>query len=258
MTREYHVVEEIVREAGNYIKGKFEKDVTINFKGKIDLVTEVDRRSEEIITRGIKRAFPGDVILAEESGRTREGTSDRLWLVDPLDGTTNFAHAYPFVAVSVALQVKEEVIYGVVYDPLREEFFRAELLAEATLNGVPIHSSRNADLSTSLLSTGFPYDIQENHEGYMETLERILMHTQGIRRDGSAALDLCYVASGRCDGFYERKLQPWDTAAGKLIVEESGGRVTTFRGGPYSIYGDEILATNGLIHDAVIRILNGK
>ncbi|OGF97728.1 MAG: hypothetical protein A2Z06_02230 [Candidatus Glassbacteria bacterium RBG_16_58_8] len=249
------VVRETVLEAGEAIRRKFGKRVEIDFKGAIDLVTEVDRRSEEIIVSALRKAFPRDDILAEEGGSRKGGGSDRIWLVDPLDGTTNFAHGYPFISISVALEAAGEIRYGVVYDPLRDEYFEAEKGEGSSLNGRPIRVSEADDLRACLFSTGFPYDIQEHPEGHMEPLVRILMASQGIRRDGSAALDLCYVACGRFDGFYERKLAPWDTAAGVRIGEEAGGKVTSFGGGAYSIHDKEILATNGRIHEAAVKIL---
>jgi len=256
MNKTSEIVEAIVLETGDYIKREFGKRVDIDFKGEIDLVTEIDRESEEMITRTLLESFPRDDLLAEETGRRMKGKSSRLWLIDPLDGTTNFAHGYPFISISLALEIDGEITFAVVYNPLLGEYFKAEKGHGATLNKSDIHVSENNELRRCLISTGFPYDIQEHPEGHMETLGRILMATQGIRRDGSAALDLCYVACGRFDGFYERKLAPWDTAAGKLIVEEAGGRISTFQGDAYSIYDNEILATNGVIHNEVIEVLN--
>ncbi len=257
MNNEREIVERVVLEAGRLIKEKFGRAVFVDFKGEIDLVTEVDRESEAMITRALQEAFPRDDILGEETGSSAKGRGDRRWLVDPLDGTTNFAHAYPFVSVSVALEAGGEIILGVVYDPLRDELFTAERGKGASLNGEEIAVSKTGELGACLVATGFPYDIKKSPEGHMEDLGRILAATQGIIRDGSAALDLCYVATGRFDGYYERKLSPWDTAAGKLIVEEAGGRVTDFAGGRYSHYGKEILATNGRVHEAISRLLTG-
>jgi myo-inositol-1(or 4)-monophosphatase len=255
MQNEREIVEGVVLEAGSYIREKFGGAISVDLKGEINLVTDVDRESEAIITNVLRKAFPRDDILAEETGASTKGQNNRRWLVDPLDGTTNFAHAYPFVSVSVALEADGDICLGVVYDPLREELFTAENGQRAKLNGAEISVSENRNLGSCLISTGFPYDIKEHPEGHMEDLGRILAATQGIIRDGSAALDLCYVACGRFDGYYERKLSPWDTAAGKLIVKEAGGKVSDFSGGPYSVYGKEILATNGLIHEALSEIL---
>ncbi len=250
------IVRNIVLEAGKYVRSEMGKETTIDFKGEIDLVTDVDRKSEEMISRVLQEAFPGDDLLAEETGARNARKSSRRWLIDPLDGTTNFAHGYPFLAITVALESENEIVFGVVYDPIREEYFEAEKGAGATLNGKPIHVSNVGELNKCLFATGFPYDIKEHPEGHIERLGRVLMAGQGIRRDGSAALDLCYVASGRIDAFYEMNLAPWDTAAGTLLVEEAGGKVTTFRGEPYSVYEREIAATNGRIHDEVVDILN--
>lgn len=257
MDRTKEIVEDVVLEAGDYINREFGKRIDIEHKGKIDLVTNVDLQSEEMITRALQEAFPEDDLLAEERGFQRKGKSSRLWLVDPLDGTTNFAHGFPFVSISVALEIDGTIVFAVVYNPVIGEYFEAEKDKGATLNKETIHVSENAELQGCLFSTGFPYDIQEHPEGHMERLGRVLMTTQGIRRGGSAAIDLCYVACGRFDAFYEKKLAPWDTAAGKLVVEEAGGRISTFGGDAYTIYGREILATNGLIHEKTIEILKG-
>ncbi len=255
-TRE--IVKDIVLEAGEYVRGEIGRHWSIDFKGEIDLVTDVDRKSEEMITRVLQEAFPGDELLAEESGSRKTKRSSRRWLIDPLDGTTNFAHGYPFLSITVALESENEIVFGVVYDPIRDEYFEAEKKSGATLNGKPIRVSNIGELNKFLFATGFPYDIKEHPEGHLERLGRVLMAGQGIRRDGSAALDLCYVACGRVDAFYERNLAPWDTAAGILLVEEAGGKVTTFRGESYSIYDREIAATNGRIHEEVIHILNDE
>jgi myo-inositol-1(or 4)-monophosphatase len=255
MQRTREIVESVVREAGRYIRGRFGRLHDVDYKGETDLVTEVDRRSEAMIRRVIEREFPADSILAEESG-IREGEgSGRRWIVDPLDGTTNFAHAYPFIAISVALEEAGRIVYGVVYDPLRDELFSAGRDRGATMNGGKIRVSPTREIGAGLIATGFPYDFRKRPDHHVEDLGRILRHVRGIRRDGSAALDLCYVACGRFDGFYERKLAPWDTAAGMLIVREAGGRVTTIAGGDYSIDPPEILATNGRIHEAMVDIL---
>ena len=257
MEKTREIVKAIVLEAGELVKGAIGKVTNVGYKGEIDLVTDVDRKSEEMISGALREAFPTDDLLAEEGGIRRAARSKRRWLIDPLDGTTNFVHGYPFLSITVALESADEILFGVVYDPLMNEYFEAEKGAGATLNGDPIHVSTRDDIDHCLFATGFPYDIREHPEGHLERLRRVLMAGRGIRRDGSAALDLCYVAAGRIDAYYENKLAPWDTAAGRLMVEEAGGRVTTFRGEPYSIYGGEILATNGRIHDGVIDILEG-
>jgi myo-inositol-1(or 4)-monophosphatase len=255
MDKTREIVESAVRKSGAFVRNEFGNHHTIDFKGEIHLVTEVDLRSEEMIREVLETSFPEDDILAEESGIHKRFRSGRRWLVDPLDGTTNFAHGYPFFAVSVALEVDGEIVYGVVFDPMNEELFSAEKANGGALNGNPIRVSPTDAIGISLIATGFPYDIHDYPQHHVEDLGRVLHHAQGIRRDGSAALDLCYVACGRFDGFYERKLAPWDTAAGKLIVEEAGGRVTRLGGETHSIYDNEILATNGRIHEELIRIL---
>ncbi len=257
MKMEKEIVKEVVLKAGAFVKERFGNANSVDFKGDIDLVTDVDRGSEEMIKEEVERTFPDDDILAEESGTIQRNLTSRKWLIDPLDGTTNFTHGYPCVSISIALEEAGEIILGVVHDPISGEYFEAEKGKGATLNGEIIRVSRTRTTGESLIATGFPYDIREFPEGHMETLERILMATQGIRRDGSAAIDLCHVACGRLDGFYERKLAPWDTAAGILIVREAGGKVTSFSEDRYSIHDKEILASNGVIHGDLSEILTG-
>jgi myo-inositol-1(or 4)-monophosphatase len=224
-------------------------------KGRIDLVTEYDRRSEAFLLAEIGRRFPGHAVLAEESG-AHEGAAVR-WLVDPLDGTTNFAHNYPFFAVSIAAEAAGALAAGVVFDPVRDELFAASAGQGATLNGTPIHVSAIERVQDALLVTGFPYDVRERPEPYLDHFRAFLTRAQGVRRDGSAALNLCYLAMGRFDGFWEWKLAPWDMAAGVLILRESGGLVTRFDGAPFRLDGHEILATNGLLHDQMQGLLEG-
>lgn len=227
----------------------------IEHKGAIDLVTEVDLASEKLIREAISTYYPRHEILAEEGGLT-ESKSEYRWIVDPLDGTTNYAHGYPMFCVSIALERGGETILGVVYDPMREELFSAEPGAGAALNNRAIRVSRTDQLMQSILSTGFPYDIRTSKLTNLDHWANFAMNAQALRRDGAAALDLCYVACGRFDGFWELSLSPWDTAAGALIVTEAGGRVTDFRGGRFSNYKPEVVASNGLIQDRMIEVLS--
>jgi len=244
------------RWAGEVLREGFGREHEFSLKSsRVDLVTEYDRRAEEVIIEVIRERFPDHGLLAEESpGLARE--AEYRWIIDPLDGTTNYAHNYPIFALSIALERAGEVILGLVYGPILDELFLAERGRGATLNGERIHVSRTAELSQALLATGFPYDLERiglNLRHFANFIHR----AQGVRRDGSAALNLCYLACGRLDGFWEMDLKPWDVAAGALIVAEAGGRVSDFSGGELEIYGNEILASNGLIHAEMIRVLRG-
>lgn len=224
-------------------------------KGRIDLVTEADLASEKAIIETIRAHFPHHGILAEESGR-RDGDGLATWIIDPLDGTTNFAHNLPVFAVSIAYAEDGQVRHGTILNPVHGELFQASLGRGATLNGRPIRVSRTARLDSALLMTGFPYDLDKTLDGVMGRLKTCLAVVQGVRRPGAAALDLCDVACGRSDGFWEERLKPWDTAAGALIVTEAGGRVTDFGGRPFLPEMPAILATNGAIHAALADLLN--
>jgi myo-inositol-1(or 4)-monophosphatase len=217
----------------------------------IDLVTEMDQRSERFIVERLLGAFPDHGVLAEEGGATR-GRSEYRWVIDPLDGTTNYAHGLPIFAVSVALEHAGVVELGVAYDPTRDECFVAERGRGAALGGEPIRVSTTPSLDGALLVTGFPYDIRTTEETNLPEYAALSVRAQAVRRLGSAVLDLCYVACGRFDGFWELALGPWDMAAGGLIVQEAGGRVTNVRGGPWRLDGPGILASNGLLHDAIL------
>mgnify|MGYP000477654363 FL=1 len=246
---------ETAREAGALLRDHFGRTVDVGYKSSpIDLVTEADLLSESFITKRIAAHYPRHAILAEESGH-QAGDSEYRWLIDPLDGTTNYAHGYPFFCVTLALEYRGEIVLGVAYDPLREELFVAERGAGATLNGRPIHVSRTETLAKGLLATGFPYTIRSQPDESLAYFGRFVKTAQAIRRDGSAVLDLCYLACGRFDGFWELGLKPWDMAAGALMVEEAGGRVTRFDGSRFRLYEPEILASNGLIHDEMIAVL---
>ena len=221
----------------------------------IDLVTEMDQRSERFIVERLLGAFPDHGVLAEEGGATR-GRSEYRWVIDPLDGTTNYAHGLPIFALSVALEHAGVVELGVAYDPTRDECFVAERGRGATLGGEPIRVSTTPSLDGALLVTGFPYDIRTTEETNLPEYAALSVRAQAVRRLGSAVLDLCYVACGRFDGFWELALGPWDMAAGGLIVQEAGGRVTNVRGGPWRLEGPGILASNGLVHDVILSGLD--
>jgi myo-inositol-1(or 4)-monophosphatase len=241
--------------AGALMRKSWLEPKEIDFKGAIDLVTSVDRESERKIVEVIRRHFPDHSICAEEETDHKGAQDEYRWIIDPLDGTTNFAHSYPQFCISIALEYHGDVIIGLVYDPLRRECFRALKGRGATLNGSPIAVSTVVKLDRALLATGFPYDRRENADYYLTFFKAFLTQSQGVRRAGAAALDLCYLACGRIDGFWELKLRPWDVAAGALIVAEAGGRLTDFSGNEFSIRGSETLASNGVIHDELLAVL---
>ena len=241
-------------ESGRLLRDSFGKSTKINYKGRIDLVTELDLRSESVIIQTIRARFPEHDILTEESDIPQSGAVHR-WIVDPLDGTTNYAHGYPFFAVSIAVESNGRVVAGVVYNPLPDELFSAAVGGGSFLNGRRIGVSDTSELDRSLLSTGFPYSIRDCPDTNIDNFSRLIMNCQGVRRDGAAALDLCHVACGRNDGFWERGLFPWDVAAGGLFVHEAGGRITDYGGGESDIHRKEILATNGLIHEQMMALL---
>jgi myo-inositol-1(or 4)-monophosphatase len=244
--------------AGEIIRASWHQPKSIDYKGAIDLVTSVDRETERSIVELIRRNFPSHSILAEEETNVESKENEYRWIIDPLDGTTNFAHGYPQVSISVALEHGGQPILGLVYDPLRRECFRAVKGQGATLNGSPIQISTVKELDKALLATGFPYDRREKADYYLSFFKAFLTRCQGIRRNGSAALDLCYAACGRIDGFWELKLRPWDTAAASLIVAEAGGTISDFSGNQFSIWGNETLASNGLIHAEMLAALKAS
>lgn len=235
---------------------KFGRITAITKKGDINLVTEADLASEALITERIRSHFPKHSILAEEAGDTVviEGEGDWKWIIDPLDGTTNYAHGYPCFCVTMALERAGEIVLGVTYDPTRDELFAAEKGRGATLNGKVIRVSETDELGNSLLVTGFPYDIKHRTD-IARHLTDFLLSSRGVRRDGSAAIDLAYVACGRFDGFWEEGLNPWDVAAGVLLIEEAGGVVSGYDGSRLSIYRPPIAASNGMIHQEMLDIL---
>ncbi len=247
------------RDAGAILRERLTRARTIDFKGTVDLVTDADRASEELIASRIRQAFPHHRLLGEEGARGAgldgHEAPEFGWVVDPLDGTTNYAHGYPHFAVSIALEHRGTVVLGVVYDPMRDELFAGERGRGATLNGTPIQVSTTDQLIRSLLATGFPYDIEQRAEN-SAIWDIFLNASQGTRRDGAAALNLCYVAAGRLDGFWERPLQPWDIAAGGLIIQEAGGTVTTYEEEPFDPYRREVIASNGQIHAAMVGVVH--
>jgi myo-inositol-1(or 4)-monophosphatase len=228
----------------------------VEYKAAVNLVTDADRAVEDCIVSAIHRSFPDHRVLAEEGGALGTNSSPYQWIIDPLDGTTNFAHGFPFYSISIGLEYAGACVLGVVLDPVRNELFTAEDGTGAFLNGMKIRVSRTEKLDQSLLVTGFAYDIRDNSDNNLDHFVRLSLHAQGVRRTGSAALDLCYVAAGRFDGFWEVKLNPWDMAAGFVILKEAGGIATSFAKDTFSIYGQQLVATNGLIHDELLRLLN--
>jgi myo-inositol-1(or 4)-monophosphatase len=245
------------REAGRVLAEKFGRALQVSNKGDIDLVTEADIAAERLIVERIRSYHPRHAILTEESGdvvTVGDAGSGYKWIIDPLDGTTNYAHGYPCFCVSIALEHEGRVVLGVVYDPTRDELFAAERGGGATLNGRSLRVSETSELNGALLCTGFPYDVRDRGD-FARHFRNFIMRAQSVRRDGAAALDLAYVAAGRFDGFYEEGLRPWDVAAGVLLVEEAGGSVTHYDGSPFRIYTPPIIASNGLVHEAMLEVL---
>ncbi len=247
----------IAKEAGEIIRQAHGTRFSIEIKSNNvkNLVTEVDKKSEKTITDFIRKKYPSHSILAEEGGETKS-SSEYLWVIDPLDGTTNFAHGLPIFSVSIGLQYKGETVAGVVYDVMRDVIYSAEKGSGAFENGKKISVNSNEIIEESLLVTGFPYNVAENPEKVFERFIEMLKVARAVRRLGSAAIDFCYVANGVFDGFWEVHLNPWDICAGKLIVEEAGGKVTDFTGNQISIFNKTILSTNGKIHNRMIELLN--
>ncbi|HBA26093.1 MAG TPA: inositol monophosphatase [Nitrospinae bacterium] len=260
---------EAAKEAGRIQRERFGENFKIEHKGEINLVTEVDYQCEKAIIDIIKRDYPEHEILTEEAGSvkglppshsplTKGGQMEGKykWIIDPLDGTTNYAHSYPCFCASIGLEIDGEIVAGAVYNPMLDELFTSVKGKGAYLNEKRIGVSKIADINKSLLATGFPYDIRDSKENNLNHFCNFAVRAQAIRRPGSAVLDLCYLAAGRFDGFWELKLYPWDMAASSLIVKEAGGMITDFKGGEFSIYKGEMLATNGLIHKEMIEILS--
>ena len=245
------------QETGRMLREHINDVGEIHFKGSVDLVTNFDDRAQSMIFDRLSFCFPDHDFLAEE-GLTKEKGSDFRWIIDPLDGTTNYAHHFPVFTVSLALELKGEIICGVVYDPMREEMFSSIKHEGAFLNGKKISVSLVNELDKSLIATGFPYDVRESEVNNISHFNNFLIKVQAIRRCGSAAMDLCHLACGRFDGFWELKLKPWDMAAGALIVQEAGGRISDFQDEEFTIFSSEILASNGLIHQKMVDVLTGK
>ena len=248
------LLKDIGLKAGHCLKDFFGKKLDIRKKGELDLVTQADETAERLIVDAISSTFPNDAILAEE-GHSKEGDSGYQWIIDPLDGTTNFSHAFPHFSVSIALSHQNEVTHGLVYDPIKDECFEARLGVGAWLNGNPIRIGWRENLSEALAVTGFSYDRRDRMDFLLERVRLMLNHCQGMRRLGSAALDLCYIASGRFDVYIEDGLNAWDIAAGQLIVREAGGLATQLNGGPLSLTKGEVLAANPAIHAQALQRL---
>jgi myo-inositol-1(or 4)-monophosphatase len=250
------LAERLARAAGAVQRDKYETEIEIRTKSAaIDLVTEVDHECEDLIVSALRAERGDDAILAEEGGGDdREGARWR-WIIDPIDGTTNYAHGYPCFCVSIGVECEGERAVGVVYDPLRDELYGAVRGEGATRNGRPIRVSEETDLGNALVATGFAYDVRRSAQDNVDHFIAFVKRSRAIRRDGSAALDLCYVASGRFDGYWELKLHPWDVAAGLLLVEEAGGRVSDLSGGRAHRSGFECVASNGRVHDQMLEIL---
>ncbi len=245
------------RLGGAILQDYAKKGFTVHSKGEtINLVTEADLHSEKAIIQSIRTIFPEHQILSEEQGLQDIPKHPIKWIIDPLDGTVNFAHGFPMYNVSIGVEYQGTCVIGVIYDPTRDELFLGQQGRGATLNGTPIHVSGTHKIAEALLVTGFAYDIHTATDTNLKEFCAFTVRAGGMRRTGTAAIDLCYIACGRLDGFWELQLSPWDTAAGKVIVEEAGGKVTDYAGGPYSIYGKTILATNGHIHQEMVDVLH--
>lgn len=250
------IAHDLARRAGAIQRDRYETGLEIETKSaSIDLVTEVDRACEELIVRGIQAARPGDAILAEEGQGGDAPDAETRWIIDPLDGTTNFAHGFPRFCVSIGVERRDIRSIGVVYDPLLDECFEAVLGEGAWLGDRRLRVTDEDNFGRGLVATGFAYDVHESQDDNLASFRNVVKSARGIRRDGSAALDLCYVAAGRIDAYWELKLHPWDVAAGFLIVEEAGGRVSDFDGGPADRSGRQVVSSNGHLHDALLDLL---
>lgn len=248
-------LERLARQAGRILSDGYEKDHQVDYKGTIDLVTEVDHASEEFLIDEISQLFPGHSFLAEESGAS-EGQTEHLWIIDPLDGTVNYAHGVPMFCVSIAYSYRGEVKLGAVYDPLRDELFTAERGKGSWLNGRPLKAASVDELKKSLLVTGFGYDVWHSELNNFDNFVKFAKMSQGVRRLGSAALDLCYVAAGRFDGYWEIAIKPWDIAAGGLVAQEAGAIVTKADGDPaYLRPPQSVLAANPVLHEKILEQL---
>ncbi|MGD0228998.1 MAG: inositol monophosphatase family protein [Syntrophorhabdales bacterium] len=254
MDRVLEFAVELAFESGRIQKRRYQERHSIYHKGEINIVTDVDLECQERIIALISKRFPDDHIIAEEQKNVFDGSRNR-WIIDPIDGTTNYAHGYPFFCTSVAYEVGGQVVCGVVYNPIFDELFFGEAGKGSYLNGQRLAVSATTEMKQSLLVTGFPYDLDTNKKNNINHFVDFLHHAQAVRRDGSAALNFSYVAAGRFDGFWELNLSSWDMAAGALIVTEAGGLVTGLGGGPFDVYRGQVIASNGLIHGDMVRIL---
>ncbi|MCF7885040.1 MAG: inositol monophosphatase [Candidatus Marinimicrobia bacterium] len=250
----YHHAINISRKAGDYIARNASESLDIDYKGRANMVTQVDKKSEEILQEEITSRFPHHKILGEEF-TDKDTDSELKWIIDPIDGTTNFVHGYPVVAVSIGIEYDNEIIIGVVNNPLLNEIFTAIKGHGSYYNGKRIEVSKVKKLEEALLATGFPYKLNDHFYKNMELFKKFYENSQGVRRAGSAAIDLCYVACGRLDGFWEYDLNPWDVSAGSLIVKEAGGRLSSFSSEKFSPYADEILATNKFLMEPMQKLI---
>lgn len=252
MQERISLLKELGRMAGHILNSYYGKLTGYDMKGGVDLVTEADNAVEEAVISKILDVFPNDCILAEESG-THDGTNEFTWIIDPLDGTTNFAHSFPFFGFSCAIQRGNTTVAGLVEVPFLKETYFAEMNKGAYLNGNKIMPSKEDKLNRSLLVTGFPYFREKVVEELLAPIRKVILNAQGLRRGGSAAVDLCFIAAGRLDGFFEIGLKPWDVAAGELIVREAGGKMSDYKGNQFNINSESLVATNGLIHNELIE-----
>ncbi|MBI4727684.1 inositol monophosphatase [candidate division TA06 bacterium] len=252
--KEFKTAVSAAKKAGRLLKTISQSDLKVEYKGEINLVTQADRAAEALVVKLLRQNFPGDDILTEESDKERT-QSDRRWIIDPLDGTTNYAHRFPFWCVSIAFEYKGRVVLGVIYNPNLNELFTAQKGKGAWLNGQRIKVSSQTSLKKSLLATGFPYDVHYSKKDNLDNFRKFIKRAQAVRRPGSAALDLAYVACGRFDGFWEMKLKTWDIAAASLMVAEAEGKLSGFKGEKFSIYVPECLASNGRIHVQMTDVL---
>lgn len=253
---EINIAIEAARRAGQILREHYNQPHDIAYKGTIDLVTEMDRQSEKLVTDLFRQAFPEYGILGEEGTKTGDSFPCR-WIIDPLDGTTNYTYNYPVFGVSIALEKRGEIVLGVVFNPILNELFSAEKGKGACLNGVPIHVRSTPELGKALVATGFPYDAWTNAANNCAELERFVKSTISLRADGAASIDLAHIACGRLDGYWELDLEPWDMAAGALIVREAGGVVTQVNGQPFDHLQRSIVASNGKLHEAMLEKLKG-
>ena len=254
LRRAGEVAQELAYEAGALLREAVKVERRVEYKGTVDLVTDADKASEELVANGLREAFP-DHRLSGEEGATGATESDYGWLIDPLDGTTNFAHGYAHFAVSIAMEYRGEPVVGAIYDPLKDEMFFGAKGQGATLNGLPIRVSLVTELIQALLATGFSYDINERAHAF-RLFEAFSNASQGVRRDGSASLDIAWVAAGRLDAYFERPVNAWDIGAGVVIAREAGATVTALDGGPYRLHEREVCCTNGVLHEQVVQLIS--